>query len=140
MKAAVYSQTGPPEVFRYVDVDSPTPGPGAILVRNEAISIEGGDVLHRAGGELAQVPHIVGYASAGFVPALSRGGFPRRWILSAPPVFRSPLAPRRMPWSSQVTSGELEVVIDRQFPLSEAAAAHGHIEARAAFGRVVLIP
>jgi NADPH2:quinone reductase len=32
------------------------------------------------------------------------------------------------------------VVIDRRFPLAQAAAAHAHIESRAAFGRVVLIP
>jgi NADPH:quinone reductase len=39
-----------------------------------------------------------------------------------------------------VASGELRVVVDRTFPLSEAAAAHAYIESRAAFGRVVLIP
>ncbi len=39
-----------------------------------------------------------------------------------------------------VASGELEVVIDRTDPLSEAAAAHAYIESRQAFGRVVLIP
>jgi NADPH2:quinone reductase len=31
-------------------------------------------------------------------------------------------------------------VIDSTFPLREAAAAHRHIESRAAFGRVLLIP
>jgi len=31
-------------------------------------------------------------------------------------------------------------VIDRRFPLAEAAAAHAHIESRSAFGRVVMIP
>ena len=36
--------------------------------------------------------------------------------------------------------GELEVVIDRVFPLSEAAAAHAYIESRAAVGRVVMVP
>jgi NADPH2:quinone reductase len=39
-----------------------------------------------------------------------------------------------------VARGELRVVIDRTFPLSEAAAAHAYIESRQAFGRVVLIP
>jgi NADPH2:quinone reductase len=39
-----------------------------------------------------------------------------------------------------VASGELRVVIDRQYPLSEAAAAHAYIESRQAFGRVLLIP
>ena len=40
----------------------------------------------------------------------------------------------------RVARGELKVVIDRAFPLSEAAAAHAYIESRQAFGRVVLIP
>jgi NADPH:quinone reductase len=40
----------------------------------------------------------------------------------------------------EVASGQLRVVIDRSFPLSEAAAAHAYIESRRAFGRVVLVP
>jgi NADPH2:quinone reductase len=36
--------------------------------------------------------------------------------------------------------GKLRPVIDRTFPLSEAAAAHEYIESRQAFGRVLLVP
>ena len=39
-----------------------------------------------------------------------------------------------------IAKGELRVVVDRTFPLSEAGAAHAYIESRAALGRVVLIP
>ncbi len=39
-----------------------------------------------------------------------------------------------------VAAGRLEVVVDRSFPLREAAAAHVYIESRQAVGRVVLIP
>jgi NADPH2:quinone reductase len=39
-----------------------------------------------------------------------------------------------------VAAGRIRVVIDRKFPLSEAAAAHAYLESRAAFGRVLLIP
>jgi NADPH2:quinone reductase len=39
-----------------------------------------------------------------------------------------------------VASGELKAVIDRVFPLSEAAAAHRYIESRKAVGRVLLTP
>jgi NADPH2:quinone reductase len=39
-----------------------------------------------------------------------------------------------------VANGELRAVIDRTYPLSEAAAAHAFIESRQAFGRVLLIP
>ena len=41
---------------------------------------------------------------------------------------------------ADLAKGELQVVVDRRFPLAEAAAAHAYIESRAAFGRVVLIP
>jgi NADPH2:quinone reductase len=39
-----------------------------------------------------------------------------------------------------VGTGELRVEIDRSFPLAEAAAAHGYVESRKAFGRVVITP
>jgi NADPH2:quinone reductase len=39
-----------------------------------------------------------------------------------------------------VAAGKLAVVIDREFALKDAAAAHAHIESRRAFGRVLLIP
>ena len=39
-----------------------------------------------------------------------------------------------------VARGALQIVVDRTFPLAEAAAAHAFIESRQAFGRVVLIP
>ena len=41
---------------------------------------------------------------------------------------------------NEAARGELQVVIDRTFPLSEAAAAHAYIESRQAVGRVLLIP
>jgi len=73
MKAAVYYETGGPEVFRYEDVPDPVCGPGAVLVDVKAISIEGGDTLHRAGGVLASRPHIVGYQCAGLVREVGAG-------------------------------------------------------------------
>ena len=56
MKAAVYYETGPPEVLRYEDVADPVVYPGGVLIEVEAISIEGGDTLNRAGGEMPAVP------------------------------------------------------------------------------------
>ena len=67
MKAAVYYETGAPEVLRYEDVPDPVAGPGTVLIEIAAISIEGGDTLNRAGGEMATTPHIVGYQSAGTI-------------------------------------------------------------------------
>jgi NADPH:quinone reductase len=70
VKAAVYYETGAPDVFRYEDVPDPTVGRGDILIKVEAISIEGGDTLNRLGGAMSAVPHIVGYQCAGTVVAI----------------------------------------------------------------------
>ncbi len=67
MKAAVYYETGAPDVFRYEDVPDPVCGPGSVLIEVKAVSIEGGDVLNRAGGEMPSKPHIVGYQCAGII-------------------------------------------------------------------------
>ena len=73
MKAAVYYETGAPDVFRYEDVPDPECGPGMVLIDVEAISIEGGDTLNRAGGEMPSTPHIVGYQCAGTITRGRRG-------------------------------------------------------------------
>jgi len=70
MKAAVYYETGAPDVLHYEDVPDPVPGPGDVLIQVEAISIEGGDTLNRAGGMMPSAPHIVGYQCAGTVAAV----------------------------------------------------------------------
>ncbi len=67
MKAAVYYETGTPDVFRYQEVPDPVTGPGDILIDVEAVSVEGGDTLNRLGGDIGRVPHIVGYQCAGTV-------------------------------------------------------------------------
>jgi NADPH:quinone reductase len=67
MKAAVYYETGDPSVFKYEEVPDPICGPWDIVIDVKAISIEGGDVLNRAGGQMAAVPHIVGYDAAGVI-------------------------------------------------------------------------
>jgi NADPH2:quinone reductase len=72
MKAAVYYENGPPEVLRYEDVPDPVCEPSGIVIRVEAVSIEGGDTLNRAGGALATKPHIVGYQAAGEIIEVGR--------------------------------------------------------------------
>jgi NADPH:quinone reductase len=67
MKAAVYYENGGPEVLRYEDVPDPVCPPNGLLVRNLAISIEGGDTVNRWAGQLVARPHIVGYQAAGEV-------------------------------------------------------------------------
>jgi len=67
VKAAVYYETGAPDVFLYEDMPDPVCQPGGVVIDVKAISIEGGDVLNRAGGEMPSRPHIVGYQCAGVI-------------------------------------------------------------------------
>jgi len=67
VKAAVYYETGAPDVFRYEEVPDPPLQPRGVLIDVKAIAIEGGDVLNRAGGGMTSKPHIVGYNCAGVV-------------------------------------------------------------------------
>ncbi len=69
MKAAVYYENGPPSVLKYEEVPDPQLTPSGIIIRVEAVSIEGGDTLNRQGGPLLGRPHIVGYQAAGEVVA-----------------------------------------------------------------------
>src|SRR5437763_16914111 len=73
MKAAVIYENGGPDVLRYEEVPDPECPDGCVLIDVEAISIEGGDVLARAGSPPASVPHIVGYLAAGTVVEVGAG-------------------------------------------------------------------
>ena len=73
MKAAVIYENGGPAVLRYWEVPDPECPDGFVVVDAEAISIEGGDLLARAAGELPAVPHVVGYLSAGTVSEVAAG-------------------------------------------------------------------
>jgi NADPH2:quinone reductase len=67
MKAAVYTRPGPPDVFEYIDVPDPVVGEHDVLVRVEAVSIEGGDTLNRSSTDTGGRAHIVGYQAAGTI-------------------------------------------------------------------------
>ena len=73
MFALTYSANGSPDVLTYQELPDPTPGPGEILVRNEAIAIEGGDVLLRQMYPPPAPNHVVGYSSAGTIAGLGEG-------------------------------------------------------------------
>jgi len=73
MKAAVYYENGPPSVLKYEDVPDAKVFPGGVLIRVEAIAIEGGDTLNRLQGALVTRPHIVGYQAAGTIVEVGEG-------------------------------------------------------------------
>ena len=73
MKAAVIYENGGPDVLGYEDVRDAECRGGCVLIDVEAISIEGGDLLARAGPPPRSVPHIVGYLAAGTVVEVGAG-------------------------------------------------------------------
>lgn len=69
VKAIVYDRPGAPDVLRLTTLPDPVPGPGDLLIRVRAISIEGGDLVGRR--HLARAPgEVLGYAAAGDVVAV----------------------------------------------------------------------
>jgi len=73
MKAAVYYENGPPSVFHYEDLPDPRAVRDQIVLRVQAVSIEGGDLLNRAAGGVKTKPHVVGYQAAGTVSEVGEG-------------------------------------------------------------------
>jgi NADPH:quinone reductase len=73
VKAVVYRENGGPDVLSYEDVADLQPAAGEVLVKVEAISIEGGDALRRRYVSPKPNPRIEGYAAAGEVIALGKG-------------------------------------------------------------------
>ncbi|HWF08637.1 MAG TPA: quinone oxidoreductase [Bryobacteraceae bacterium] len=71
MKAVVADPAGGPETLKYIDVETPQPGPGEALVKLEAIGVNFIDVYFRTGLYKApETPIRLGQEGAGTVAAL----------------------------------------------------------------------
>jgi NADPH:quinone reductase len=75
MKAVQISRFGGPEVFEIVQVATPTPGPGEVLIRVHAIGVNFADTLMRQDryAMTPPLPVILGSEAAGVVEALGPG-------------------------------------------------------------------
>lgn len=75
MKAILFDQHGGAEVLRYDDFEAPRPGPGEVLVRLRAASLNRLDLWVRAGwpGIKLRYPHIPGADGAGEVAEIGEG-------------------------------------------------------------------
>jgi NADPH:quinone reductase len=73
MKAIRIAQHGGPEVLRFEDVATPSPGPGQLLVRLEAIGVNFIDVYHRTGLYKVPLPYGLGLEGAGIVEGVGAG-------------------------------------------------------------------
>ncbi|WP_421840217.1 quinone oxidoreductase family protein [Mycobacterium sp.] len=74
MHAIEVTETGGPEVLRYVDYPKPDPGPGQLLIRAEAIGVNFIDTYFRSGQYPRELPFIVGSEVCGTVVATGEGG------------------------------------------------------------------
>jgi NADPH2:quinone reductase len=73
-KAIVISQTGGPEVLRWVDYDPGQAGPGEVRLRHEAVGLNFIDVYHRTGlYPLPSLPAVPGMEGSGKVEAVGDG-------------------------------------------------------------------
>ncbi|MDB5428000.1 MAG: qor [Phenylobacterium sp.] len=73
MRAIRLSRTGGPEVLELVEVETPQPGPGQILVRHQAIGINFIDTYQRSGLYPMKLPSGLGSEAAGAVEAVGEG-------------------------------------------------------------------
>ncbi len=72
MKAAFIRQTGAPKTIQYDDLPEPLAGPGQVLIRNHAVSVNPIDTYVRAGLVSFELPnpYIVGCDGAGVIEAV----------------------------------------------------------------------
>lgn len=70
MKAIRVSHTGGPDVLEWVDVDTPTPSPGQVVVKTSAIGVNYIDTYHREGRYPLTLPFTPGQEGAGVVTAV----------------------------------------------------------------------
>jgi NADPH2:quinone reductase len=73
MKAIQISKAGGPDVMELVEVETPTPGPGEILIRHEAIGLNFIEIYQRSGLYPMPMPTGLGQEAAGVVEAVGEG-------------------------------------------------------------------
>jgi len=71
--AFVLRETGGPEVLHPEAIDIPRPGPGQVLVGNEAVGLNFIDTYHRSGLYTVPLPGGLGNEGAGIVEAVGEG-------------------------------------------------------------------
>ena len=73
MHAIEVAQTGGPEVLSYVEKAPPSPGPGEVLIKAEAIGVNFIDTYFRSGSYPRDLPFVLGTEVAGTVAAVGDG-------------------------------------------------------------------
>jgi NADPH2:quinone reductase len=70
MYAIEVAETGGPEVLRHVELPPPTPGPGQVLIKAEAIGVNFIDTYFRSGLYPRELPFVVGTEVCGTIEAV----------------------------------------------------------------------
>lgn len=73
MRAIRIESKGGPEVLQFVEVPDPTPGPGQVLVRTEAVGLNFIDIYQREGLYPLPTPYTPGQEAAGVVEEIGAG-------------------------------------------------------------------
>lgn len=73
MRAIGITRNGGPEVLELIEVETPKPGPGDILIRNQAIGLNFIDTYHRTGLYPVKLPSGLGMEGAGQVVEVGAG-------------------------------------------------------------------
>ncbi len=70
MYAIEVAETGGPEVLTYIEKPQPSPGPGQVLIKAEAIGVNFLDTYFRSGLYPKEVPFVVGAEACGTIEAV----------------------------------------------------------------------
>src|SRR2546423_7990330 len=73
MKAIQVNAPGGPDALEYLDVPQPTPGPGQVLVKIDAVGVNFIDVYQRTGQYRVATPFVAGQEAGGTGAALGTG-------------------------------------------------------------------
>lgn len=73
MHAIEVAEIGGPEVLRYVEKPQPSPGPGQVLIKAEAVGVNYIDTYFRSGSYPRDLPFVLGNEVAGTVAAVGDG-------------------------------------------------------------------
>jgi NADPH:quinone reductase-like Zn-dependent oxidoreductase len=122
----VIREFGGPQVMHWEELPTPTPGPGEVLIRVHAVSVNRTlDLQVRLDG-------------GGFVTLDVKRLYQYRLrVMSGLGTERREDLDRALQLAA---AGEFRVLIDRIMPLTEAAAAHRLVEQNVTLGKVILDP
>lgn len=127
MRAILLERHGRPRVLRPVEVPEPTPGPGELVVRVEAIGLNFAEVLSRRGqyGWAPPLPYVPGMEACGVVEAAGRGAQRAR------PGERVIVLGQHGAYAEKIVASELRVVpaLARLSPAENAALAVNYLTA-----------